>query len=149
MVSPAATCTACDNTPSPYMESHGKQCDTWGWFTTDESGYCTNTTNHNYVNRYCRQACFDAGKPYPGDACCPSSPSPCGGRSTSAQVTSMVAPAATCTACDNTPSPYMESHGKQCDTWGWFTTDESGYCTNTTNNNYVNRYCRQACFDAG
>jgi hypothetical protein len=68
---PSPTCTPCDNTPSGYMAGRGLTCDTWAWYTDSRSGYCTNPSNNNYIRRFCRRACYDAGTPYPGDDCCP------------------------------------------------------------------------------
>jgi len=80
--SPVATsrCTPCTDEPSPWMTKPtseggggGKQCQTWPYVWNNN---CDNGIDFWMRNRFCAQTCFEKGKPYPGDNCCPRQPTP-------------------------------------------------------------------------
>jgi len=135
------------------MVGRGFTCDTWAWYTDSRSGYCTNPSNNNYIRRFCRRACYNAGTPYPGDDCCPLSPPTQPPQSVSSQLpqfppplVSNQAPASPpCTPCDDRRVPYMISRGLQCSTWTWGLNNRCSASANWRSQ----RLCAWSCFEHG
>mmetsp|Transcript_5793 Transcript_5793/g.8883 ORF Transcript_5793/g.8883 Transcript_5793/m.8883 type:complete len:239 (-) Transcript_5793:169-885(-) len=62
---PTVGCIICDDVPTPWMASNGKECATSNLIDTK----CNKNDNWT-TKKFCQLSCFNAGNGYPGDVCC-------------------------------------------------------------------------------
>jgi len=119
---PNPSCVRCDDIATPWMEDNGKSCDVTTWLITNK---CVEDDQW-VTNGYCRSSCYDAGRGYANEVCCPPP-----------------TPPSSCTECSDDATPWMENNAKTCAT--------SALETNCNENGWwvSNAYCQLSCFAAG
>ena len=122
---PTPSCVRCDNIPTNWMTNNDKTCDNSSWHINNK---CNDDTNW-VVEGYCRASCFEAGRGYPNEICCPKK-----------EVV-----VEECTECTDTPTPWMLNNGKTCND---STSSLESNC-NSTPWWTSNSYCQKSCYDTG
>jgi len=119
LLSPPA-CVRCDDVPTQWMMRMDKTCSTASWHIENK---CVDDVFWA-KGGYCRSSCYDAGRGYVGETCCPPS---------------MVKQ---CKECDDVPTQWMENNGRAC--------NEVRNLKCHENRRWVRMgFCRKSCFDAG
>jgi len=119
---PAPACVRCDNVPTAWMLDNAQTCDEAKWHITNK---CSEDPWWETMG-YCRASCYDAGRGYLGEVCCPP------------RLTS------NCIECSDDLTPWMATNGKTCgdmpDTIAAKCTRDDWWISNN--------FCQQTCFDA-
>jgi len=65
---PIPDCVRCDNQPTNWMVNNQKTCENGNWHIANKCAADPFWTSQGF----CRESCFEAGRGYPGETCCPS-----------------------------------------------------------------------------
>merc|ERR1719232_2247890 len=136
---PTPTCPICDDVETSWQIRNGFDCATDTVRMNEKCNKDSRWTNKGY----CRLSCYNAGNGYPGDMCCPVTPSPTVVRPSTTKPTPKPTP--TCTICDDVETSWQIRNGLDCATDTVRMNEKCNKDSRWTSKGY----CRLSCYNAG